>query len=86
MNRKERRNQAKRAIQRARRRLRIFEAGWDGEIELSTCEATVRLYAKNRKPCSCYMCRNEKYRNHRAKNKKIDYEVQNPNRETRQSY
>jgi hypothetical protein len=58
-----RRHQKSRNRQRAIRLLNIFDAcGFGG---LAESPRMVHLYEKQRKPCSCYMCRGEKYRDTR---------------------
>jgi hypothetical protein len=62
-----RRHQSRRAKNRAKRFLKICDDQWvsknvAGEsFKLSESDRHINLYAKNRKPCSCYCCRNEKY-------------------------
>lgn len=63
-----RRHQEKKAKNRARRFLKMCDRSLDRdpkEFQLSESNKHINLYARNRKPCSCYMCRNEKYRDNR---------------------
>ena len=56
------RHQQRRAMARARRLLKTWDAGGDNpEWKFSESEKHVNLFAKTRRPCSCYACRNEKY-------------------------
>lgn len=54
-----------RAIQRAKR----YCKAWD----LSLDKKTVHMFAENRSPCSCYICRPEKYRDY-VRKKKVEEE------------
>jgi len=54
------RQQNRRAQNRAKRFLRI--------LDFEPTNKQIHLYAENRKPCSCGICRNEKWRDKRVKN------------------
>lgn len=63
-----RRHQANRAKCRAKRFLKT--------IGYTPTKKQVNLYATDRKPCSCGICKNERYKETRQHTKKIkDYEL-----------
>ena len=78
-NRAYRRHQFRRAKKRAIRMLKTWDRNSDNnEWKYSESEGHIHLYAKNRCPCSCWMCRGERY--HRQ------WESQDPLKEAVEDY